>query len=383
MRRRIINNNILPDINLAMVDVNGNIQTTMETANCYVIKDIGIYQIPLVYGNGIKNDTINTISYTQQEPSSGNTQPFYNYKNQQITSPYIEEDTNTNVVSAEVLYSDADDYDLSDIQIVTGTPCRYIKFTVNSIPSLGGNLIIAIKDSNGVVMWSWHLWAYQYTIGYKQHTYNSVTYNWMDINLGWVKDGIDTKYGESPYYQWGRKDPMLRYNNSSNTPAIGSWSITSTATSLAQTIQNPNVFNTYNSSSNNNWWTDNGTTVNFYNYWNAYATTIGILNTFAKTIYDPCPRGWVMPNADAFGGCTASGGTWTSGYTWDNRYFTVNGCRARDTGNVINFYSHAYYTGCSNQALTSIYHFGFKSGTVSSTSTNSRSFGFNVCPVKE
>jgi len=371
-------------IDLSMFDVNGVSQLAMETANCYVIKQPGTYKLPLVYGNAIKNGTTNSAAYTQVAPESGNTQPFYNYKNVQITSPYIETDTNTQAASGVVLYSDVSGYNLSDIQIVDGSPCRYVQFKVDSVPALGGNLMLAVKDSGGQVMWSWHIWAYPSTIGYKSHTNTTgYTYDWMDVDLGWIKDNADSIYGESPYYQWGRKDPMLRYNNSSNTPAIGSWSITSCATSLAATIQNPNVFNTYESS-RCNWWTDNGTVVNFFNYWDASTSTTGNRdNIVVKTIYDPCPRGWHVPNGNCFTGCSVdTGGTWNQGYTWDGRYFRASGYRHFEDGSAYSFIDDGYRWLSSSYSTDNAFSFSFYSSSVYPLDFNSRSDGFPVCPVK-
>jgi len=246
--------------------------------------------------------------------------------------------------------------------------------------------MLAVKDSGGLVMWSWHIWAYPSTIGYKSHTNTTgYTYDWMDIDLGWIKAADGSIYGESPYYQWGRKDPMLRYNGDSNTPAIGSWSITSCATSLAATIQNPNVFNLIDDDWMGTWWTDNGTVVNFFNYWDASTSTTGNAdNTVVKTIYDPCPRGWHVPNGNCFTGCsTSNGGRWNKGWTWDGRYFRASGCRNNRDGSAYNFTDYGDRWLSSSYSATNAYYLYFRSNRVYPQSLDYRSSGFPVCPLRE
>ena len=52
-----------------------------NTANCYLVNAPGIYSLPLVYGNGIKNGGSNTSAYNKSH--------FKNHRNAEITDPYI------------------------------------------------------------------------------------------------------------------------------------------------------------------------------------------------------------------------------------------------------------------------------------------------------
>ena len=195
-------------IDLSMVDVNLLSKSARETANCYVVKKRGKYMFPLVYGCGIKNNSVNSSSYVKQ--SGTYTNNFFNYLSAQVTSPYTETDTSTQAASAEVIQYDTVGFSISNISIENGSPCRFLHFTVDSIPSLGGNAIIAIKDGSGSIMWSWHIWAYPFTLSTFTHTNtNGYNYNLLNVNIGWVKESVSSNVGFSPYYQWSN----IRFND--------------------------------------------------------------------------------------------------------------------------------------------------------------------------
>ena len=379
-------------IDLSMRNINGITLQSRETENCYVIKSTGYYELPLVYGNAIKNGETNSSSYTQVE--GDNTQPFYNYLNRQIASPFIEIDTNVDADSADIIYSDVStsSFNISDVKLVQRNLCKYLRFQVNTFPQNGGNAVLGVKDGSGQIMWSWHIWAYGDTLTTVTHTNNTgYTYNLLNVNLGWVKEG--EKYGTSPYYQWGRKDPMLRPSVSTSitngtatnaTVGYGSWTYTSVASSVAATIQNPNVFN-IQENTNYNWWVKDGVAVNFYNYWDASQTSTGNADkTVVKTVYDPCPAGFSIPCGNTFTGfSTSNGGKWDRGWMWDGRYFPASGYRNRTGGTL------TYVSGGGNYWLTSSgsqsgsYSLGFNAGSVYLPITGGRACGYSVCPVAQ
>ena len=363
---------------LSMLDYTGSALQSRETANCYIVSETGYYELPLVYGCGIVDGNTNSASYTHV--SGSNTKPFFNYLNIQINSPFIEEDTGMTAVGASVVLTDTADFVIDDVYLTENPLCKFLRFHVSSIPSLGGNATIAVKDETGQIMWSWHIWAYPFALSTFKHTNESGnTYNILDVNLGWVKQSAESKKGTSPYYQWGRKDPMLRGNTSA---AVGSFNITGCATSVAATIQNPNVFNTQDGT-NNNWWTNDGTPVNFYNYWDASQTTTGAGHrSIVKTVYDPCPVGFHIPCDATFTGFSASnGGTWDNGYTWDNNFFQAAGLRYRENGVVGSVGSYGHYWSAASGSAALSYYLYFSSGTVNHQSLNNRAYGFSVRPV--
>ena len=364
---------------LSMLDYKGLSLKRRETANCYIVSDTGYYELPLVYGCGIVDGNTNSASYTQ---ISGNntTQPFFNYLNRQINSPFIEKDTGMTAVGASVVLTDTADFIIDEVYLTNRDLCKFLRFHVSSIPTLGGNATIAVKDETGQIMWSWHIWAYPFALSTFTHTNKSGnTYNILDVNLGWVKESADSKKGTSPYYQWGRKDPMLRNDASA---AVGSFNSTGCATSVAATIQNPNVFNTWEST-NYNWWTNDGTPVTFYNYWDASQTTTGAGHkSIVKTVYDPCPVGFHIPCGATFT-CfsTSNGGTWDNGYTWDNNFFQAAAYRNLENGVVISVGIVGLYWSAASYSAANSYILDFFSGTVYPQDTGNRANGFSVRPV--
>lgn len=369
-------------IDLSRIDINGNLLSARETANCYVVHEIGSYEFPLVYGGAIMNGSPNAASYTNTGTS--NTQPFYNYLNTQIKSPYIEADTGTTAKSVSILLNDSSSFTITDCEIVDGM----LRFKVTKFPALGGNIVLGIKDSSNRVMWSWHIWAYPDHLFTVSHTNtNGYTYNMLNVDLGWVKNSTSAsdKKGTAPYFQWGRKDPMLRaasYNSTTNATVVqGNFNITTIATSVGSTIQNPTTLNKGDSTKNYNWWSNNGTSVNFFNYWDASQTTTGNADkSVVKTVYDPCPVGFNIPCGNTFLGYSTSTGTWDNGWTWNNRYYPALGFRDNSSGNLSGVSSEGYHWASSSNSGGYAYELGFTSGYVGTQSGSRRGNAFTIAP---
>ena len=345
-------------INLALKDVNGAWNKSfITTANCYVIKRCGRYCLPLVYGNALVNGEANPKAYTRKGKEE-NTQPFYDAYNKEITQPWIE-----GCVSGEVVGNDSpEDYVIDNIKVMEDG--RYMEFEVTKFPELGGNAILAVKDKEGNVLWSWHLWAYADEI---------VDINgFMNVNLGWKWYDSEKKSGYNPHYQWGRKDPMLENCNICN----------AATNSFGEAIQKPGTFFCYESG-NYNWVTVDGKSVNYYNYWNADCDGEDLMDLeVVKTVYDPCPVGFSIPKGDAFKGFNEDdGGEWEGGFTWNRRYFPAAGSRGRTSGSIYYVGSGGYYWSSAAFSRTGVYDLGFNSTSVGPRGTNGRAYGFSVVPV--
>lgn len=312
---------------LSKHDFNGN-STLRNTANCYVVNRPGWYKLPLVYGNAIKNGQANTQAWTGT--------PKIAYSGS-VASPYIQENGTPN--NAVLCWQDADGLVTveSDLEYNSTEGVYYLKFRVDASTIKPGNAMIAVRTTN-TIMWSWHIWVTPAEICATKECYASRhnrRFHFMPIPLGWVPlngtqqqyqsrsvlvkiaqeggktavfrltqlPGADTDgatYGYAPYYQFGRKDPMLPCNGSTSGdhtqyPTGGSllWRIVTTANATytyAQGIQNPNVF--YATTNYADW-----CKTTYYNLWNTGSYTGYTNSQVVKTIYDPCPVGFKMPES--------------------------------------------------------------------------------------
>ena len=306
------------------------------TANCYVVSAAGTYQLPLVYGNAIKNGSENRDAY----------QGFKDYQNRAISSPSI-----TGADNAVLVWSDGF-FMFKDIHLDAAK--QNLVFTIDSNYMQQANAVLAVRDASNRIMWSWHIWVTERPVYTIRHTLQDLfvgsnTYELMQCNLGWVdgkkvyynqrdltfrftQDGSDktaelkvTQKGEtfdykdvgSTYYQWGRKDPLVALKNW-DSYRYEDYRLHETGdpdyvyryetgpTDIGNAIQHPNVFYTRGTTGGADWNFDHIKTL-----WNADADG-GTLEstTSVKTIYDPSPRGFKVPIPRAFA-------VWVNGHKGD------------------------------------------------------------------
>lgn len=352
---------------LSMHDILGNERKAGPvTANCYVIRAKGWYCLPLVYGNAIDYEKAPvsgnyspaySLSYLVDDDQTHILHNFSNYTTDDyITTPFIEHDIKSasKTPSAALLwsysYSGSSDAPISsniitDVQIVKsgssaaeglplGTSCSYIKFQVTD-DITQSNSVIAVKDGDNKIMWSWHIWITDEDMS----TQTAGSVQMLPVNLGWaaydctsdistypgkslkiriVQDDANNNAkeftierkeyipgptgsgdGTNTFYQWGRKDPFIV-----NKPKAGTGDHTGSFSSLTEfssqggaillsnSIQNPAKFA--------------GTTTYqwisplYYNLWSGSNRTVGTAavgysTVPVKTIYDPCPPGFQVP----------------------------------------------------------------------------------------
>lgn len=350
------------------LDYNG----LMNTANCYVVTHPGYYKFPLVYGNAIKNGATNAIAYGV---GTGST-TFVNHLDQQITDPYIYNNTNCTVGSAVLLWQDAENL-ISNISLCDDK--KYIKFEITKDNIEQGNAVIAVKDGSGTIMWSWHIWVTNKNV-YDTYTYGD--YNFMPIALGQRETAQGTT---CTFYQWGRKDPFKG--------ATGSGQETDnmeTLPSYNSSILNPDKFikgteNPYCY----NWF--NG---NLKDLWNVGNTAISnSTSTSQKTIYDPSPVGFKVPPPAAFPYIGLKTDYWqsTSGQEGisvpdSDDFWRAFGLLFWESGSSASVGSIGYYWSCGPNEYGSDrngWYLFFHSGNVDPKNNAHRSYGFPVRPVSE
>ena len=396
----------------------------VNTANCYVITSPGVYKLPLVYGNAVKDGSYNTIAYQSDT--------FVDHPGTHVTRPYIY-DTTYGPVKATLLWQDAPEL-VTNCSLINEN--KYLKFEVSSENIDQGNAVIAVQDESGTTLWSWHIWvtdhAYRSTIAVKNTTGH--TANFMPVPLGWCdpsgSKGASKEYtvkfsqttsggsslvktigqvaslitaGNAPFYQWGRKDPFVGstgsgdktktwYDGNGNTKENTDPDITTTTTK-AESIKYPEKFIAGYST-----WDSNNT----YDNWNANVTSEPTSpfndNKVEKTVYDPSPVGFKMPTTNAFTGfgdesTVPCEGTWDSGYTFNTGlsspnpisiYFRANGYRKFNSGSLSSVATWGYYwasgpfSGKANGCFLIFFH-----DYVNPQDKNRRAHGLSVRPVSE
>ena len=334
-----------------------------ETANCYAINAPGTYKLPLVYGNAIKDNLTNTKAFKGHG--------FKDYLNNDITDPWIK--SSGTPADACLVWSDGF-YMVEDVHLEGD----YLVFTINPDYMQQANAVVAVRDDQGRIMWSWHIWVTDRTLAKVFHLQDGLdgtpnAYGMMKCNLGWV-DGKEVYYNSrdlnfvftqeysglqgtlkvhqtgaafdykdvgSTYYQWGRKDPLVALRNWENvrfedyrlhetSDPKYVYKYASGTVDLGTAIQNPNIFYTRNTSGYIDWLDSPNPSL-----WDASSSAGGAgerdKKLSVKTIYDPSPRGYKVPVPRAFsvlvnnGTSTSEGGTLNgepdNTSTLHNRYF--------------------------------------------------------------
>ena len=229
--------------------------------------------------------------------------------------------------SAEVLWETKNtDESVSKGDIISSVSLMDGGFVQFSIPTeyTPGNALIAVKDADGVILWSWHIWVADFDPVTTQQTYQSGAVM-MDRNMGSLNVQENDPRANGLFYLWGRKDPMcgaISSNSFAQTyPAnIFTRDVTN---SITEAIQNPTHFG------NTPWSTDN------------------TLWASAKTKYDPCPAGWRVPDGGPDGvwsGFGAYSQDVTNGAYFDAPYSTPRA-----------FYPRGGYAYCGDM---NIYFYG-------------------------
>ena len=328
-----------PYTDLSMVDCAGNERQSQWTANCYMVHTAGKYRLPLVYGNAIKNGEANTSAYTGTTYYKC-TQTFPNHEGNAINAPWItkspsgsgvDQGMGISVTQAELLWQDAQEL-VTEVDI----DGDYLTLTVGkNAAEQEGNAVVAAKDANGTIVWSWHIWVTRQTFAAADLTTISTgkrTYKLTPVNVGWVGDRVSAGY--SPYYQWGRKDAFIPagedrasnggcgggmgmnmdaalsyssnrevYNISGNT-LTGITIITDNSATIADNIKHPTTFY-YNNTKPNSFDLAAPHNQPYINLWDSKqytgisgSTATNIATATTKTVYDPCPAGFCVPTSN-------------------------------------------------------------------------------------
>ena len=407
-------------IDLSMRDYLGNETATGNTANCYVVHGPGWYKIPLVYGNAIKNGETNTSAF-HNETAGTSFEDSWGTVFTASSSPYVKDHASaagTSLANAELLWVDTacgvDNVSSDGDHIFFHIPAETIEQT---------NMLLAVRDGNGDVAWSWHVWVTGRDLSPVTITNSSsVSFNIMPVALGWNGFGTEgtkavyparsclirfklsngtyqkavavsspeapasggssgsTARSSAPYFQWGRKDPFI----SLGAPTSGgNIEYSSSAGAQSQAHQNPKVH--YYSSSSYSWTTDQ-----FNYFWDADNTATSTDSHVVKTIYDPCPAGWNVPQYNTFTYFSTSNvvGSFNKGWTFKKNsgdatviFFPAAGYRIGSSASVDYVASGGYWWLSVPGNPTSGYSLNFDGGYVGPRNFSDRSYGYCVWPA--
>ena len=353
----------VPAIDLSMLDCAGTPRASRWTANCYMVHTAGNYKLPLVYGNAIKDGATNANAYTGVEGNNV-TLTFPRHDGQAITDPWIKNNGIT-VKSAQLLWQDA-----QGLITTVGIDGDYLTLTVGKdATTQEGNALIAAKDADNNIVWSWHIWVTNQTFAtLTEVNTGSYIYQLTPVNLGWVGEATSTT-GYCTFYQWGRKDAFIPstgigdddgnsdnhtvYNISNNDVTSTAFSHTDvTDVTIGGNIQHPTVH--YRNTS-----TDGPCDTQYYNMWDAQQTS-NDENTAAatvKTVYDPCPPGFCVPTSGLYNYIGSQTVTeFNKGYTYSGVFFPASGGRGFRSGVLYGVGSSgSYWSATPNRGDNGLY----------------------------
>ncbi len=324
-------------------------ETTPGAANCYIVSKSGTYSFPTVKGNStvsvgpVASAAVLWESFgTSVTPSVGDLIKSVSYANGTIT------------------FRTAD---------------RFKE----------GNAVIAAKDASGTILWSWHIWL---TDKPRSQVYNNKAGTMMDRNLGATSATPGDVGALGLLYQWGRKDPFL-----------GSSSISS-STVAKSTINWPSAVHTNSSYGTVSYVTANPTTFlkassSPYDWhYSSRDNTLWTTSDKTKSIYDPCPSGWRVPDG-GFDGVWAKVGFDNTTYDSKNEgisfiisspsktWYPASGYRFYGNGNLSIVGYCGFYWSASPRSYDAYGLSFYDDGNVYPWVYDPRAYGFSVRCVRE
>lgn len=266
--------------------------TSLEPATRYYVKAYATSSVGTSYSEEARITTANDGTYRDLSvagTANSYIVPSYGYYSFDATVKGNGlEPIDGTPVSAEVIWETRNIADaISTGDVVENVSLKNGKVLFNTSEDFNqGNALIAVKDASGKILWSWHIWVSYYDSKSSYHLYPSGAVM-MDRNLGALSNGTDY-LSNGLLYQWGRKDPFIGAGGE-NVPAatapenVIEYVVVDNQTGTMQySIENPASV-LYNG--NNGYWLYNSGESS--SKWDK-----------EKTVYDPCPVGWIVPRHD-------------------------------------------------------------------------------------
>ena len=279
------------------------------TANCYIVPSSGKYSFLAVKGNtlepvgDVKGVKVLWETFgTNEVPEVGS-----------IISPSVDYSSGTNTII----------------------------FETNETYTQGSALIAAFSDAScteGNVLWSWHIWCTSDDLSSNLVNLRNNAGTIMDRNLG-ATSGTRSVYScFSLLYQYGRKDPFLGgYHKDTQTiqqaASTGEWN-TAALTGYDNAVKNPTTF---------------------FSSW-AEGDDDAISWSEQKSMYDPCPPGYRIPDKYVYSAAAEY-------YYGESSMWSI-GTRGTTIGSVWFPNTNALYNSASNLRSHQLYGSSTRNGAV-------------------
>lgn len=260
------------------------------SANCYIISKAGLYKLRSVKGNS--NESVGEVSSARII--------WETFGTASMPAPCE--------LITEICYKNG-----------------YVIFKTNE-KHKEGNALIGVVNSDGEILWSWHLWLSDEP---KEEVYKNSAGIMLDRNLGATSTSATSAECLGLLYQWGRKDPFINSSSLSGrtiAKSTISWPASENSSSKTGTIEysiaNPTTF------------IDSNHSMSCYDDW-MYKKD-NTLWTEDKTIYDPCPPGYKVPD------CGEASIWYIAGFADNDKYNSSYKGRYFDIENGTTWYPEGY-----------------------------------------
>lgn len=187
---------------------------------------------------------------------------------------------------------------------VIGTPT--LSGNTLKVPTTGkkGNAVVAIKDAAGTILWSYLIWVSEVNDVECSFPDKYGDFTLLDRNIGATTTEPKNQDSYGNFYQWGRKDALKRIHNiergADRTVVVECSGFeheltTETVGTIANSIQNPAVrFMT--TAALKDW---------HFSYrvqplWGNINASSSPVKASVKTVYDPCPEGYQIPEKEVY-----------------------------------------------------------------------------------
>ena len=344
-----------------------------RTANSYIVSKAGDYKFKAVKGNG----TVAVGAESTVDPEGTPTAAVVLWETFGTATAPQEGD----LVKSDVEYRDG-----------------YVYFSTADTYQKGNAVIAVIDDKNtdstedDLILWSWHIWLTDQPAGQE---YNHSAGTMMDRNLGATSADPGNVGALGLLYQWGRKDPFLGSSSISESTEVAStieWPAIVESTletgTIGYAVSHPTTFITLNT--NNYDWYYTGSEDTDDTRWTTSESE--------KSIYDPCPAGWRVPDGGESGVWSKAKGSSDYIRTYDRTDLGMNffgdfgtdhtiwypGAGFRfDNGSLYNVGdSGGYWSATPSGSSAYILDFG-NDGYVYPSNDDCRAYGYSVRCLQE